>query len=750
MKKLVIYCFCLMIAVDCLAQRTLQGLVIDMKTREPLESAYIKTLGTKLASLSDKNGRFEISIPAEALLTNSIAIEVSYIGFQTRVLSVSPGNEAIIIEMEKGNISLKEVVITPQTNLQSFNTISKIDLNLQPVRSAQDILRTVPGLFIGQHQGGGKAEQIFLRGFDIDHGTDINLTVDGLPVNMVSHAHGQGYADLHFLIPELTGKVDYGKGPYYTSFGNMGTAGYVSLNTLNSLDKSTVKIEAGQFNTFRTLAMIDLLSSSKKEKGSSAYIAGELLYSDGPFDVPQHFNRFNLFGKYNTRIGKNNKLSLSLSTMNSDWDASGQIPERSVKDGSIGRFGYIDSTEGGYTSRSNVNLKLASYFNNAQLENQFYYTNYNFNLHSNFTFFLNDPVNGDQIRQREARNIFGYQSRFTKRFFIKDWAIESIYAIGFRHDKTRNSELSHTINRNTVLAYSQLGNISELNSFFYAEKNISRGNWLFNIGARLDQFAFDYSDKLQSTQLERQTKWIFSPKLNAQYTFNERAQLYIKTGKGFHSNDARVVLMNGGKQVIPAAYGADLGVLLKPASNLVINAAAWYLYLEQEFVYVGDEGIVEPSGRTRRSGIDVSARYQIGKSLFADANINIAKPRSIGEQKGNDYIPLAPTLTSTGGLSWQFDNGINGSIRYRYMKDRAANEDKSIIAKGYTVTDLSLNYTKKKYEIGIAIENLFNVKWNETQFNTESRLKNEPSPISEIHFTPGVPFLGRVKFAVFF
>ena len=185
MKKLVIHCFCLMIAVDCLAQRTLQGLVIDMKTREPLESAYIKTLGTKLASLSDKNGRFEISIPAEALLTNSIAIEVSYIGFQTRVLSVSPGNEAIIIEMEKGNISLKEVVITPQTNLQSFNTISKIDLNLQPVRSAQDILRTVPGLFIGQHQGGGKAEQIFLRGFDIDHGTDINLTVDGLPVNMV-------------------------------------------------------------------------------------------------------------------------------------------------------------------------------------------------------------------------------------------------------------------------------------------------------------------------------------------------------------------------------------------------------------------------------------------------------------------------------------------------------------------------------------------------------------------------------------
>src|SRR5688572_22672347 len=356
------------------------------------------------------------------------------------------------LENEKGPLVLAEVVITPQTTANTFHILSKIDLKLQPVRSAQDILRTVPGLFIGQHQGGGKAEQIFLRGFDIDHGTDINVTVDGLPVNMVSHAHGQGYADLHFLIPELTGNVDYGKGPYYTQYGNMGTAGYVSMNTLNSLDKSTVKLEGGQFNTLRGLAMIDLLSSRQKQKGTNAYVASEFLYSDGPFDSPQHFKRFNLFGKLNTNIGAS-KLTLIGSTLNSGWDASGQIPERAVKSGQIGRFGYIDNTEGGYTNRTNASAQLTSYISsNATWENQAYYSNYNFNLHSNFTFFLNDPVNGDQIRQREGRNIIGYHSKFShetslgsRNPALSGLVLQSLYGTGFRLDQTRNTELSHTI-----------------------------------------------------------------------------------------------------------------------------------------------------------------------------------------------------------------------------------------------------------------------------------------------------------------
>lgn len=747
MKKFFIIAFTCFLTTVAFSQIAIQGRVIDKNSREPLELAYVHWSNTSQGVITNKQGYFSLN---KSAAENDSALIVSFIGFATKAIKTA-GNSPVVIEMEKGPVSLQEVVITPQSTAASFHTISKIDLNLQPVRSAQDILRTVPGLFIGQHQGGGKAEQIFLRGFDIDHGTDINVTVDGLPVNMVSHAHGQGYADLHFLIPELTGNVDYGKGPYYTQYGNLGTAGYVSMNTVNSLDKSTVKLEGGQFNTMRGLAMIDLLSKRQKQKGTNAYVASEFLYSDGPFESAQHFKRFNLFGKFNTQLGNSNKLTLIASTLNSDWDASGQIPERAVKSGLIDRFGYIDNTEGGYTNRTNASARLTSYLSpNTTWENQAYYSNYNFNLHSNFTFYLNDPVNGDQIRQREGRNILGYHSKLSHETNLGTWNLQSLYGAGVRHDQTRNTELSHTINRNTVLDYAQLGNIRETNAFAYADQSIEKNKWRFNVGARLDYFNFHYFDKLSADQSPGQQKVIVSPKLNIQYTLNTKTQLYLKTGKGFHSNDARVVVFNRGYDILPAAYGADLGVLLKPSRNLLVNVAAWYLYLQQEFVYVGDEGVVEPSGKTRRIGIDLSARYQFNNWLFADVNANLAKPRSVEEAKGENYIPLAPTFTSTGGLNWQLKNGVNGSLRYRYMHDRAANEDKSTIAKGYTVTDLSLSYTKKKYEIGLAIENLFNVKWNETQFDTESRLKDEPDPVSEIHFTPGTPFFARMKLAVFF
>ena len=326
----------------------------------------------------------------------------------------------------------------------------------------------------------------------------------------------------------------------------------------------------------------------------------------------------------------------------------------------------------------------------------------------------------------------------------------SSFAAGFRADKTNNSELSHTKNRTEILEPVQLGDIDELNAFAYIDQTFQKNKWLFAIGLRFDYFRNKYLDKLNNTELPVQSEVIISPKLNIQYTFNPRWQVYLKTGKGFHSNDTRVVAFNNGKEILPAAYGADLGLSFKPISRLFIDVAIWYLYLEQEFVYVGDAGVIEPSGKTERKGIDLSARYQINSWLFADVNLNLTKPRSMESPKGEDYIPLAPTFTSTGGLNFKMENGFNGSIRYRYMKDRPANETNTVIAHGYTVADLSLHYTRKKYEVGIAIENLFNVNWNEAQFNTESRLKNEPMPVEEIHFTPGVRFFARAKFALFF
>ena len=211
-----------------------------------------------------------------------------------------------------------------------------------------------------------------------------------------------------------------------------------------------------------------------------------------------------------------------------------------------------------------------------------------------------------------------------------------------------------------------------------------------------------------------------------------------------------MVTANDGKQILPAAYGTDAGIILKPAKNLLINIAAWYLYLDQEFVYVGDDGNIEPSGRTRREGLDIIARYQFSKNLFANVNLNFTKPRAIGIKDGENYIPLAPTATSTGGLFYKALEGFNGGLTYRYIKSRPANEDNTIVAKGYFLLDASLNYTRKKYEIGLAFENILNTKWNEAQFATESRLKDEPAAVTELNFTPGTPFFARLKFAVFF
>ena len=282
------------------------------------------------------------------------------------------------------------------------------------------------------------------------------------------------------------------------------------------------------------------------------------------------------------------------------------------------------------------------------------------------------------------------------------------------------------------------------------QQQLSRGKWLIDAGVRLDYFHFDYFDKLIAQQNPAQSKRIISPKINIQYTATPALQLYVKSGKGFHSNDTRVVVANDGKQILPAAYGSDLGIILKPTKKLLINIAAWYLHLDQEFVYVGDDGNIEPSGKTRREGIEIITRYQFSKNIFANANINFTRPRALGVKKGKDFIPLAPIATSTGGLFYKASKGFNGSLTYRYIKKRPANEDNSIVAKGYFLLDGSLNYTQPKYEIGVALENLLNVRWKEAQFATTSRLMGEPAEITELNFTPGTPFFARLKFALFF
>ena len=252
------------------------------------------------------------------------------------------------------------------------------------------------------------------------------------------------------------------------------------------------------------------------------------------------------------------------------------------------------------------------------------------------------------------------------------------------------------------------------------------------------------------TNLLKSNSTIVSPKLNFNYRLNDKVQLYWYNGKGFHSNDTRVAVQQNGKEVLPPAYGTDVGGIFRLGKKVVLQSALWYLWLQQEFVYVGDEGVVEPGGQTQRMGFDFSARVEVAKKLFADIDLNVTHPRALDVAKEEAYLPLAPVFTSAGGLTYRKEQGWNGSLRYRFMGDRPANETNTVNAKGYFIIDAAINYTKKNWEAGFSVQNLLNTKWKETQFDTESKLQNEPAPVSEIHFTPGTPFFARFSFTISF
>jgi len=721
---------------------SLRGGVYDELNQKPLEGVHVFIPALNKGAVTDVFGTFLFA----ELPPGNYDVNLSHIGYETMRVNVDITQNRtteIKISLKQTPVSLVNVAILPQKEL-NFGSISGIDLKMRPTNSAQDMLKLVPGLFIAQHAGGGKAEQMFMRGFDLDHGTDISIKVDGMPVNMVSHAHGQGYADLHFLIPELVDKMNFGKGPYAIDQGNFATAGFVEFDTKKFLDKSFIKVEGGLYKNFRTAAAFNLLGKNAGNGRQSAYVAGEYAYNRGYFVTPQNFNRINLFGKYSNYISPNSLFSITVSAFRSNWDASGQIPERLVRAGTISRFGAVDSTEGGKTSRYNLNLQFTQSSDNKKnfFKTNVYLTYYDFELYSNFTFFLHDSVNGDQIRQKEKRVLGGYNASYTLNYKLGKMDTKTELGAGLRYDNIMNDELSRTKNRTELTQPLSLGNVNETNIYGFANQTLYiTPQLVLNAGVRFDYFIHDYEDKLDTVYRRKSvSKYAFSPKAGLFYNFSDKARVFYNFGVGFHTNDTRVIVDRNGSDILPLAFSHDLGTVVKPFPKLLLSASVWLMDLQQEFVYVGDEAVVEPSGRTRRMGVDFSVRYEILKWLYLDGDFNYTHARSRDEAPGQNYVPLAPKLTAIGGVTFMYKDYLSASVRFRYMGNRPANEDNSIVAKGYALMDAVINFTRPRYEIGFQAQNLLNSIWNEAQFATESRLKTEPAPVTEIHFTPGTPF----------
>lgn len=728
--RILLLTFLALLGLELTAQ--FRGIVMS-QSGQVIQDVTVQVLKTAWHTHTNELGQFEI-INATA----GDSLRFTILGYHSRIVVMDDMTKRNEIYLNESPIQLDDIEISSPVQ----QNIQKLDLHIRPVQNSQELLRFVPGLFIAQHAGAGKAEQIFLRGFDIDHGTDIQLTVDDLiPVNMVSHAHGQAYADLHFVIPETVQSIEFDKGSYNARRGNFATAGYVNFKLKERVTKPQLVMEAGSYDFHRYSSLIPML----KLPNFDSYLACEYLSTQGYFDHPQGLKKYNVLAKLNKRFSNYSGLKTSLSYFSSHWSASGQIPIRAVKDGAITRFGAIDPTEGGMTSRLNI---FTQYYFSKSTHDFFkisaFYSNYNFELFSNFTFYLYDSIHGDQIKQKEYRNIAAVESVYEKDFSRGKVSL----GLGSRLDWIPYSELSRTKNKIELLSRLSLGTVREINSYLFAIYKFRIKHMDMDVQWRLDRFDVSVFDRVRS-DLREHSEFRFSPKFNFQYVVNKKLSAYVKTGLGFHSNDSRVVVFQERSNLTTQSGNADLGLQYKWSQHTILHSGLWFIGLEDELVYVGDEGIVEASGRTRRMGWEAGCRSRFLYYFTLDIDLSYTWARSLESEKDANFIPLAMKWNSEGGLDFNYKH-MNIGMRYRFMGDRPANENYSIVAPGYFLVDSYVRYQYKNIGFGVQLENILNAQWNEAQFATLSRLKDEKTPVEELHFTPGTPINFRLKLEIQF
>ncbi len=705
-------------AVRAQAVRVVRGSVADLASGTPLPSAIVRPLdapGTTAASTSPW-GTFVLRVPAGA-----VRLVATRIGFAPETLTVAADSAAVVFRLAAAPVTVDPVAVVADRGFSAAasDVVRRLDVELRPRESSQELLRLAPGLIIAQHAGGGKAEQIFLRGFDADHGTDVAIAVDGTPVNLVSHAHGQGYADLHFLIPEIVDRVDVRKGPYEARDSDFATAGAVDFTTRDRLDftRAVLTTRGGSFSTAHTLALVPIGGDARHSGG---YLAGAAHLTDGPFERPLEYRRVNLFGKWTAPLGRAAELVATASSFGASWNGSGQIPERAVASGLITRFGLIDPSEGGNTHRQELALGVRSAAGPEDgWEARAYAVRYRLRLYSDFTFFLHDSTNGDGIEQDDSRFVTGVRAQYGRLGQLAGRIARWSGGLGVRTDWGDVALYHQRLRQRLDTGIDDRVRQSQLYAWGQEELQLS-DRLRLELGARGDLFRFDMLDRLDGRPAACTTA-------------------FANFGTGFHSNDARdVILASARDRLLPRAVGGEAGLRHSWAGGS-LAAALWGLDLQSELVYSGDEGTTEPRDRTRRVGLDFEGRVRLAPWLWADADLNLARGRFHDAPAGANRIPLAPTLTSTGGLSLREAGPVTGGLRYRFVAPRAAIEDNSVVARGYLVWESFASWRVSRFEVVFTVDNLFNARWNEAQFATTSRLRDEPAPVTELHFTPGAP-----------
>ena len=665
--------------------------------------------------------------------------------------------------------SVAEVIeINDEAPAESASSVhlDQRDLAFRSRTQVSDILRQVPGLIVSQHAGGGKSDQYFIRGFDADHGTDIAIYADGVPVNMPSHGHSHGYADTHFLIPETITSVDVHKGPYSARFGDFYTAGAMELTTIDQIEGSTLWIAGGaplagphaleQYNR-RVVGM----ASPELREGDKSLVALQIGDTDGPFDNKQRFRQGNALVKYQAKLGPGT-LRLATSWYEATWNASGQVPESAVADGLISRFGSLDPSEGGDTSRTSAQLGYTAIDKTGgEWAASAFALAYRLRLYSDFTLYARDPVRGDEIEQTDARTTYGLDAHYERHLDVglgDPWIVR--VGAQMRNDDVENAlwhdekrvRLDGCFDKAANPCNDTLDRIRDTAA--YVELNLHLPPHIHILPAlRFEQLVWDVDDLDPATRTTAATtggtagKAILLPKLSVEAELTDQLDTFVNVGSGFHSNDARGNVATAGDGSLARALGAEVGVRTPLIPHARFSVDLWYLHLDSELVWSGDAGGTEASEPTRRYGIDIEGAWNPLPYLRVDANLSLAHSELVHNAGNAGALALAPKIMGQGGVAFVQPCWFV-SLRARGIGDRPGNDDDTLTAQGYLIFDVIAGWKPlKQLDLNLTVNNLLNSDWREAQFADASRVTPTAPLVEQMHFTPGIPLTATVTAA---
>jgi hypothetical protein len=632
--------------------------------------------------------------------------------------------------------------------------ISGEQLNARPAARVGEMLEAVPGLIVTQHSGEGKANQYFLRGFNLDHGTDLAISVDGMPVNMPTHGHGQGYADINFLIPELVQSVNVRKGPYFADQGDFASAGAVGIDYVNKLPKNIAEITVGSFGYRRGLAA-----------GSTAVGAGTLLAAleankyNGPWDVPDNVRKLNGVLRYSQGTATDG-FAISGMAYSNGWNSTDQVAQRAIDQGVIGRFGSLDPTDGGTSSRFSLSSNWAQSSEYGQSKISAYVIRSQLNLFNNFTYFLDSPINDDQFSQLDRRTVYGLNASHA--FDVRFAGIETQTRIGL-HTRGDDIEvgLSRTLRRETLSTVRE-DSVKQGNVGLWADTTARWTDWLrTTIGIREDYFAGRVVSDTPANSGSAQAS-MTSPKAGIVLGPWTKTEFYGNAGYGLHSNDIRgaTITVDPNDKVTPLdrvpllvrSKGAEIGIRTKAIEGLTSSLAVFVLDFDSELLFVGDAGTTEPSRPSRRVGVEWTNQYKLLPWMTLDFDFAYTRARFTDFDAVGNRIPGAPALVASGGVTFGGDTGWFGALRARYFGSRPLIEDDSVRSQSSLIFNARAGY---KFDNGLRLQldvlNLFNAQTNQIEYYYLSRLPGEPiGGVVDRHVHPAEPLAVRLTLAARF